>query len=168
MRIRCRVCGHRDRQYKPNGTRSCRECARRRERIKRLDPSYVEKKNRVWREWWSQKPKAWKQAYTRARYLRQDPKERAWRAARGRAKALGIPFTISLDQLRVKWGSVCPVFETAWGPGGRRPSLDQLIPGKGYTPENTAVISMRANRLKQNASVSDLERLVTWLRGMIE
>lgn len=40
------------------------------------------------------------------------------------------------------------------------PSLDRLIPSKGYVKGNVVVVSWRANRLKNNASLADLRALV--------
>jgi hypothetical protein len=46
---------------------------------------------------------------------------------------------------------------------GKSPSLDRIVPEKGYVEGNIAIISQRANTLKQDASLDDLRNLVTWL-----
>jgi hypothetical protein len=47
----------------------------------------------------------------------------------------------------------------------RNPSLDQKEPGKGYTPENIWVISSRANWIKSDASLQELQILVENLKS---
>jgi hypothetical protein len=53
--------------------------------------------------------------------------------------------------------------------GGRdpSPSLDCLVPSKGYVVGNVAVISKRANNIKSNASPEELERVLTWVRAAL-
>ena len=46
----------------------------------------------------------------------------------------------------------------------RNPSLDQKEPGKGYTPDNIWVVSSRANWIKCDASLQELELLVENLK----
>lgn len=46
----------------------------------------------------------------------------------------------------------------------QKPSLDQKVPGQGYTQDNIVVISMRVNRLKYDATIEELEALITWLK----
>lgn len=45
------------------------------------------------------------------------------------------------------------------------PTLDRIVPSRGYVVGNVAVISMRANRLKSDASVAELQALVSYTRG---
>lgn len=47
---------------------------------------------------------------------------------------------------------------------GHSPTLDRIDNKKGYIPGNVAVISWRANALKKDASLQELEQLVKWLR----
>lgn len=44
------------------------------------------------------------------------------------------------------------------------PSLDRFDPKKGYVRGNINVISDRANTLKNNASVEELEKVVAWMK----
>jgi hypothetical protein len=46
------------------------------------------------------------------------------------------------------------------------PSLDKIIPSKGYIKGNVWVISNRANTLKNDASLQELELLVENLKKL--
>lgn len=87
--------------------------------------------------------------------------------AKSRAKKKGLPFTIKIEDIVIP--EVCPLLNIPLvstsdcnDPGN--PSLDQIVPGKGYTPDNIQVISYRANALKWNASVEELEILIKNLK----
>ena len=44
-----------------------------------------------------------------------------------------------------------------------KPSLDRIIPTKGYIPGNIAVISQRANCIKSDATSEEIEAVHNWL-----
>lgn len=92
-------------------------------------------------------------------------------AAKGRAERLGIPFTITLNDINIP--SVCPVLEIVIQPNkgklsANSPSLDRIIPHLGYTPANIAVISHRGNAIKQNASAEELAKMVEWMAARVQ
>lgn len=87
--------------------------------------------------------------------------------AQHRAKKKGIPFSITIDDIIIP--ETCPLLgipliSTNDKSDPRNPSLDQKVPGKGYTPDNIWVISSRANALKWDASLQELELLVENLK----
>ena len=45
------------------------------------------------------------------------------------------------------------------------PSLDRIDNSKGYVPGNIAVISMRANMIKNNASLVELKAIVAYIEA---
>jgi hypothetical protein len=76
-----------------------------------------------------------------------------------RAIRKGLEHTLSLDDIRIP--NKCPLLgiELRSGNGcacDSSPSLDRIDPEKGYTPENTWVISNRANRIKSDATPHEL------------
>lgn len=90
-------------------------------------------------------------------------------AARLRAKRDGVRFAI------VKADIVVPEFCPALGirlsvtkgkPGDGSPTIDRFIPARGYVPGNVAVISHRANRIKNNASLFELQAVAVWLKSV--
>jgi hypothetical protein len=90
-----------------------------------------------------------------------------YRKARHRAKKAGLPFNISPDDIVIP--SHCPVFGISLSvQNGRHndksPALDRTIPKRGYVKGNVQIISQRANVLKRDASLKELEKLVRYLR----
>jgi hypothetical protein len=90
-------------------------------------------------------------------------------SAKARAKRSGIPFSITVSDIVVP--SVCPVFGTPLTCGVKSvhdssASLDRIIPELGYVKGNIAVISHRANRIKNNATLADLRILVRFLENL--
>jgi hypothetical protein len=90
--------------------------------------------------------------------------------ARHRAKRDGIEFSIAASDLTVP--EVCPVLGIPLRPGvaegfaarAAAPSLDRIDPRRGYVPGNVQVISWRANRIKCDATLEELELLVQHMR----
>jgi hypothetical protein len=89
--------------------------------------------------------------------------------AKHRAKKLGIPFTITLNDIHIP--NVCPLLHIPLLTGGKRtdstPTLDRIIPHLGYVRDNIAVISWRANRIKNNASLEELKKIVIGLELLL-
>jgi len=97
-----------------------------------------------------------------------DPRKQMLRASRGRAKQAGLPHTISREDIVIP--THCPVLGIKLSVGGDRnssPSLDRLVGDLGYVPMNVVVISYRANRMKNDATLAELEQLVKFLRTSI-
>lgn len=100
-----------------------------------------------------------------------NPKKYLLSRARGRAKIEGIPFAITDADFEMP--EYCPIFkhlklEFSTGRGTRPdniPTLDKIISALGYVPGNVAVISMRANRLKSDATAQELQTILDWLNG---
>lgn len=95
---------------------------------------------------------------TRA-YQKRDPRLRLLNSAKLRAKKYGLPFWLSKEDIIIP--ERCPILgiELSFGKGmpmAYSPSLDQLIPGRGYVKGNVWVISHRANTLKSNATSAEL------------
>lgn len=94
------------------------------------------------------------------------PELRMWRSAKKRADACSVPFTIRVEDIVIP--EICPVLGVPLVHGIRgnnqhAPSLDRIIPEKGYVPGNVAVISFRANTLKRDGTLQEFQKLVQWL-----
>ena len=92
-----------------------------------------------------------------------------WTWAKVRAKKIGVPFTIRVEDIVIPL--VCPVLgiplSRAVGRHGHHdasPTLDRIDPARGYIRDNIAVISWRANRLKGDATVSEMASVLAYMR----
>ena len=88
----------------------------------------------------------------------------ALRNAKKRASKQGVLFDLDFEQVFNIFPkeSKCPVLGITMHWGGRRndsPSIDRIVPSKGYVADNVVWISFRANRLKSNASLDELSNL---------
>jgi hypothetical protein len=95
----------------------------------------------------------------RAAYYGANLELQMWRKAKNRAKAKNIPFTLTPNDINIP--STCPVLGTKLErgrgkPGPNSPSLDRIVPARGYVPENVIVVSHRANVIKNDATPEEL------------
>lgn len=87
-----------------------------------------------------------------------------WEAAKNRAKKRKIPFTITVDDIIIP--ATCPIFgiEIDWRNRDHAASIDEVVQGLGYVPGNFCVVSGRANRIKSDASLQELQALVSYIK----
>lgn len=94
---------------------------------------------------------------------------RLWGKSKKRAKSDGIEFTLSPDDIVVP--THCPVmgcelrFEK--GISDHQPSLDRVDNSLGYVPGNVRVISWRANYLKKNLTLEQMELMLAYMKNEI-
>jgi len=163
------------RTYDENGNLASKRCGKCNE-IKPADQFYVKKKSKQCIDGYNYQciichKLAWhKQA--------EDPEARKrWLLQRikSKCKIEGLEFNLTIDDLHVP--DVCPVLgiplkfgvkgnklqETK---GGRiphdSPSVDRIDPTKGYVKGNVIMVSYRANFLKSDASMDELQSIVTF------
>lgn len=91
------------------------------------------------------------------------------RAARGRARRIGVDFNIAPDDVEIP--ETCPVLGVpliydALEPRAQRPSLDRTDNSKGYVRGNVRVISFRANQIKNDATSAELEKVLAYVKAM--
>ena len=107
-------------------------------------------------------------AVTNAANYRIDPRPVLLRAAKTRARNAGLPFNITVDDIVIP--TVCPILGITLVVGARgntSPSIDKLVPALGYVKGNVNVISWKANRMKQDSSLEELEALCAWMRSKL-
>ena len=97
-----------------------------------------------------------------AKWHRGNPKRSYVLAAKNRAKRQGVPFNLTEDD--IIFPDFCPILgiplkSTAGGRTPNTPSIDRIIPEKGYVKGNIEIISWRANRLKNDATLEELHLL---------
>jgi hypothetical protein len=96
-----------------------------------------------------------------------------WMLKRTKARAAkrGVIFDLSREDIIIP--EYCPALGVKLEQGRNckqpnSPSLDRIIPSKGYVKGNVAVISLRANQIKNDASVEDLQKVLDWLKKTID
>lgn len=114
-------------------------------------------KNKLWREN--------KRQEDRYRFI--------WYAAKRRAKINNIPFTITKQDIIniCPKDNKCPILGITLEFGNKisqdnSPSLDRIIPSLGYVPGNILLISYRANRIKNDSTLDELEKICSFMRNL--
>lgn len=102
-----------------------------------------------------------------AKWHRGNPQRSYALAAKGRARRQGVPFDLEPED--IVFPDACPVLGITleFGDKGRTnntPSIDRKVPALGYTKGNISIISWRANRIKNDATLEELEKLVAYLK----
>ena len=105
--------------------------------------------------------KVWKNAH---------PSYDMWTNAKVRAKQNSLPFDLTLEDIIIP--EVCPmlgipIFRGTLEHSDNSPTLDKIIPSKGYVRGNVWVISMRANRIKQDATLEELGKVYEALKKIL-
>lgn len=92
----------------------------------------------------------------------------ALHAAKLRAKKGGYDFDLVPDDVVVP--DTCPAlgqplqFFAEGCAADLSPTLDKIDPSKGYTKGNVVVISMKANRIKNNATAEEIALVAAWVK----
>lgn len=124
---------------------------------------YVDARNRAYQHFHEEEISKWQKGYRVDNY-----RKLLLRRLKQRAMEQNVPFDLSLDDLQIP--THCPVLGKPLVIGGGRgfsdwsPSTDRVIPKLGYVKGNVQIISNRANLLKRDASLEELEKLVDYVR----
>lgn len=127
---------------------TCKECSNHRRRETRMGENYRKAQESV--------------EYIKSRLLYN---------AKERAKVKQVPFDITKNDFDIPL--TCPVLgielRVAKGQADdNSPTLDRIIPKLGYIPGNVIVMSYRANRIKSDATLQELDRVADFVRRLTE
>lgn len=95
-------------------------------------------------------------------------KEKAlWHVAKYRAGKNGLDFSIEISDIVIP--DVCPVLGlpivvTNIKTQANSPSIDRINSGKGYTKDNIRIISWRANKIKSDAKIHEIEAILRYMK----
>ncbi len=120
--------------------------------------------------------------YSSANYLERRVKDpvgvwayNACRSAKKRALRAGVPYALTVAMLIGMAPTHCPVvgipLDYAGAGAGKNgttkgsPTVDRFSPALGYVPGNVTVISMRANRIKQDVTYDVVYAVADWMRA---
>ena len=101
------------------------------------------------------------------RYANEKPEKALLYEARKRAREFNIPFSITDKDIVIP--EFCPILGVKLVRGAADnnrdccPSLDRIAPEKGYVLGNIAVMSYRANRIKNNGTADEHRQIADWI-----
>lgn len=99
------------------------------------------------------------------RYGEENRPKRILTSIRCRARKLGIPFDLTVEDIASY--NTCPVFGFKMERGSKNiktsPSVDRIIPELGYVKGNIQVISNKANTMKNDATPEELRMFAKWV-----
>lgn len=128
--------------------------------------------NRLWarkrrdeRGCWPPPRKGW--AQWSLEYRLKNPERYLYTLAKQRAKRKKLEFDLEISDIIIP--DFCPVLGIKLGihTGYRKEnsaSIDRVDNERGYTKDNIIVMSFKANRMKSNFTLDELEQLVFWLK----
>lgn len=103
---------------------------------------------------------------TRRRWADANPIKAMLQGARARAKKLDVPFDLVATDIQIP--DVCPVLRIplARFGGDFAPTIDRIRGDLGYVKGNVVVVSFRANRIKNDASIEELRKVVVFYENL--
>ena len=123
-------------------------------------------------KWKKRHPEAYKQSEKerRERYIIKDPLRNMLKRVKGRAKKSGLEFRITKANFPGGVPSICPALGTELSVNSKKghwphsPSIDRIDNSKGYIPGNVKIISWRANSLKSDATIDEVEKILAYMK----
>lgn len=103
------------------------------------------------------------------------PNKKLFSSAKRSSKERNIKFDLELADIVVP--EYCPVFGVKlvrgningkYGGNDNSASLDRVDNSKGYIKENVCVISNRANKIKRDATLKELENIVAYIKDFFK
>lgn len=97
---------------------------------------------------------------------KEDPRNDLLADARKRAKKKGMGYNLTKEDIPIP--EYCPVFgvKLEVGDGKRQsnsPSIDRVDNSKGYTKDNVEIICLRANQLKNDATIEEIRAILRYM-----
>lgn len=127
---------------------------------------YKNRGNPAWAQWHCHKC----DDIRRKDWYASDPRRQLLYHARTRARLNSLPISISIEDIEIP--TTCPVLGILLERGVGRvkdssPSIDRKSPELGYIPGNIRVISWRANKLRSDATIVELEKVLAYAKGLL-
>lgn len=97
--------------------------------------------------------------------------------AKHRAKKDGVPFTLTVNNIEMP--EYCPILGVkliyggtgktrGYGAADEAASIDRIDPDKGYTPENSVIVSWKANRAKAYLTLKELQNMAEFYKKFMK
>lgn len=92
------------------------------------------------------------------------------RLKRSYCNSRGIPFNLDKGYLQQCWTGVCPICNKVLTVDSKASDtqycIDRFVPSKGYTKGNVTFLCSRCNRIKYDATIDELQKIVNWMRSV--
>jgi len=101
------------------------------------------------------------------------------KGARERARKNNLEWDLTVAHLREIMTDTCPILgvkfklnkkNLKWNKEGNdwrtSPSLDRIVPDKGYTKDNIIIVSLMANSIKNQASPDQIQKVATFYKKL--
>lgn len=103
----------------------------------------------------------------RRKWYQKDPRTVLLQSAKSRARRKGLSFNLKKEDIEIP--ERCPILNIPLFVGDRKhhdnaPTIDRIGPVLGYIKGNVRVISYRANRIRNDATLEELQKLVAFLQ----
>lgn len=97
---------------------------------------------------------------------RRTPEQRILKDAKYRAKTKKLEFNLELSDIVIP--KLCPIFGTPLvsRTNDDSPSIDRIDNSRGYTKDNIIIISTKANKFKNAATIDELKQIVRFYEGL--
>lgn len=168
----CKQCKAIEQELKRNNQKKCVNCCK----IQPIDNFYPRRKvckschGQMGNKWKRDNRDSWLQ-YSRE-YKQKFPEREMLRRTKCRARKLELEFNLDVTDIIIP--KFCPILgiEIASGVGSNNkikdnsPSIDRINNNKGYIKGNIQIISNRANRIKSDSTIEELEQILHYLKGL--
>lgn len=97
---------------------------------------------------------------------KKNPIKKMFQNLKGRAKRENILFNLDMEDIVIP--EICPVLGIPLIPfssSDNSPSVDKFNPELGYVKGNIYIISKKANRIKCDATVEEVEKILIWMKS---
>lgn len=167
----CKVC---QKQYRENNRKKISEKQKQyRENNKKYYRQYREvnkEKLKQLKKTYNDTDRAKELAKIRNKRYRENSKEKCLlNASRYRAKQKGLEHNITLEDISIP--EFCPVLGVRLESNtnnltaqNNSPSIDRIDNSKGYIKGNVRIISYRANAIKNNATIEELQKIINYMK----
>jgi len=122
--------------------------------------------NKLWAENNKERKKATARTYYKTNFI-----SLMFKRAKARATEKNVPFNLTEDDIIIP--TFCPLLGielqiSSGSTAPNSPSLDRIIPELGYVKGNVMVISHRANTIKNNATLVELQTIVESCAALVK
>lgn len=157
---------HKSKRTKDKLAYSCKECKKQQDKN-----YYIKNKEKI-----NNRGKAYHYEYRTImnakmrRYYKKNPLKTMLVNARLRAKRKNLEFNITEKDLIIP--KRCPVLDIPIKIGvgtvcENSPSIDRINNSVGYIPGNVIIISFKANTIKNNATINELQKVIDFYRKIL-